>query len=88
MDVAITRMSSKGQVIIPIEMRKDFDEGDKILIIQNNDQIILKKASKVDENFKEDLEFAKRTEKAYKLYEKGKFVSMKSTDFLKELEKC
>jgi AbrB family looped-hinge helix DNA binding protein len=88
MDVAITRMSSKGQVVIPAEMRDDFDEGDKIIIIQNKDQLILKKASKLDKNFEEDLEFAKRTEAAYKRYERGEFKSMNSDDFLKELKKC
>jgi AbrB family looped-hinge helix DNA binding protein len=88
MDVAITKMSSKGQVVIPAEMRDDFNEGDKIIIIQNKDQIILKKASKLDKNFEEDLKFAKRTEAAYKRYEKGEFISMKSDDFLKELKKC
>lgn len=81
-------MSSKGQVVIPAEMREDFDEGDKIIVIQNKDQLILKKASKLDKNFEEDLEFAKRTEAAYKRYEKGEFLSMKSDDFLKELKKC
>ena len=28
MDVAITKMSSKGQIVIPTEMRKDIKEGD------------------------------------------------------------
>ena len=43
MEVAITRMSSKGQIVIPIEMREGLQEGDKMIIIQNKDQIILKK---------------------------------------------
>jgi AbrB family looped-hinge helix DNA binding protein len=87
MDVAITRMSSKGQVVIPAEMRGDLLEGDKILMIQTEDHIIMKKASKMDKNLKSDLEFAKRTEKAWKRYEKGEFKSMDSKDFLKKLEK-
>ncbi len=87
MDVAITKMSSKGQVVIPVEMREDIHEGDKILIIHNKNQIIMKKATKLDENLKEDIEFAKRTEEAWKSYERGEFKSMDSEDFLKELEK-
>lgn len=87
MDVAITKMSSKGQVVIPSEMRKDIHEGDKLIIIQNNDQIIMKKASKLDKNLAEDLEFAKKTEEAYKRYKQGKFKSMNSKDFLNELNK-
>jgi len=40
-----------------------------------------------DENLKEDLEFARRTEDAWKKYDKGEFVSMDAKDFLKELKK-
>ena len=88
MEVAITKMSSKGQVVIPTEMRKNIREGDKLLIIQNDNQLIMKKATKLDENLKEDLEFARRTEEAWKRYEKGEFVSMPADKFLKELSKC
>jgi len=87
MDVAITKISSKGQVVIPSEMRRDLHEGDKLLIIENNGQLIMKKASKLDTNLKEDLEFAKKTEAAWKRYENGEFKSMDSKDFLKALEK-
>ena len=86
MDVAITRMSSKGQVVIPAEMRKGFQEGDKLLLIQNNDQLIMKKASKLDTVLKEDLEFAKRTEEAWKKIEEGKGIKMKFDDFIKEMK--
>ncbi len=88
MDVAITKMSSKGQVVIPSEMRKGISEGEKLVIIQNKDQIIMKKASKLKENLVEDLEFARRTEEAWKRYEKGEFVSMPADKFLKKLSKC
>ena len=87
MDIAITRMSSKGQVVIPSEMRKGIKEGDKLLIIQNKNQLIMKKASELDKNLSEDLEFARQTEKALKKYEKGEFRSMGADDFLSELEK-
>ena len=87
MDIAITKMSSKGQVVIPNEMRKNLHEGDKILIIENKGQFILKKASKLDSNLKEDIEFAKKTEEAWRSYKKGEFKSMDSNDFLNELEK-
>lgn len=88
MDVAITKISSKGQVVIPNEMRKNINEGEKLIIIQNKDQFIMKKASKLDKNLVEELEFAKRTEEAWKSYEKGEFVSTPADKFLKELSKC
>jgi AbrB family looped-hinge helix DNA binding protein len=87
MDIAITRMSSKGQVVIPAEMREDIDEGDKLIVIKNEDQIIMKKASKLSRNLEEDLEFAKRTEEALKRIEKGKGIKMDFDDFVKTIKK-
>ena len=86
-DISVTRMSSKGQVVIPAEMRKDFSEGEKIIVIRNGKQIILKKASEMDKNIEEDLIFAKRTEEALFRYEKGGFKTMDFDDFLKEMKK-
>ena len=85
--ISITKMSSKGQVVIPQEMRKGLKEGDKLVIIKNDNQIILKKMENFDKNIEEDLEFARRTEEAWKRYEKGEFVSMDSEEFLKEIKK-
>ncbi len=85
--IDITKMSSKGQVVIPQELRKDIQEGDKLVVIRNKDQIILKKADKFDKNIEEDLEFAKRTEEAYKRHERGEFKKMSADKFLEELEK-
>jgi len=86
-EINITKMSSKGQVVIPQEMRKDMHEGEKLVIIKNKDQIIIKKAKDFDKNLEEDLEFARRTEEAWKRYDKGEFISMDFDDFLKELKK-
>ena len=39
-----TKMSSRGQVVIPLDMRKDIKEGDKLIVIRKDDDIILKKS--------------------------------------------
>ena len=74
--IDITKMSSKGQIVIPQELRKGINEGDKLLVIRSKDQIILKKADKFDKALQEDLEFARRTEKAYKRIEAGEDISV------------
>lgn len=84
--ISVTSMSSKGQVVIPAEMRADLKEGEKIVVIRHHDQIILKKADKFDKNLAEDLEFARRTEEAWKEIKQGKGVSMSVEDFLKEIK--
>ena len=87
MDISITKMSSKGQIVIPLEMRENIKEGEKLVLIKNKNQIIMKKASEMDKSLAEDLEFARRTEEAYKRYEKGEFISMPADKFLEELKK-
>ncbi len=87
MDISITKMSSKGQIVIPLEMREDIKEGEKLVLIKNGKQIILKKASEMSKSLAEDLEFARRTEEAYKRYEKGEFIEMDFDDFMKEAKK-
>ncbi len=87
MEFNITSMSSKGQVVIPAEMRKGFKEGEKLLIIKGDNKIIIEKASEIDKKLKEDLEFAGRTEKAYKRIEAGEGITMEFDNFIKEMKK-
>ena len=44
MQIDTTKMSSRGQVVIPLEMRKDIREGDKLIVIRKDDNIIIKKS--------------------------------------------
>jgi len=83
----ITRLSSKGQIVIPSSMRKGLKEGEKIILIRDGDRIILKKASEMDEALRDDLEFARRTEEAWKRIEAGKGITMEFDDFIKEMKK-
>ena len=87
MDIAITKLSSKGQVVIPLEMRAGIKEGEKLLIIKSKGNIILKKASKLDKQLEEDLEFARRTERAWERHDRGEFKRMEFEDFIKEMKK-
>ena len=81
-------MSSKGQIVIPREMRKGFHEGERFVIIKAGRQLIIKSVEDFDENIEEDLEFARRTEEAWQSYERGEFKSTSVDDFLRELKKC
>jgi len=87
MEIAITKMSSKGQVVIPAELRKDIQEGEKLLIIKENGSLIMKKATELDKKLQEDLEFARRTEEALKSYERGEFIEMDFDEFLEKAKK-
>jgi len=86
-NISITKMSSKGQVVIPQDMREDIKEGEKLVVIKNDKQIIIEKMENFDKNLEEDLEFARRTEEAWKQIDEGKFTSYTHEEFLKELER-
>ena len=86
-NINVTRMSSKGQIVIPAEMRIGLKEGQEMLILKDEDRIILKRADKISEEMREDLEFAKRTEEAWQSIERGEGIRMPADKFLKELEK-
>ena len=87
MEFAITKMSSKGQIVIPAAMRTDIEEGEKLLLIQNDKHLIMKKASDLDKNMAEDIEFARRTEEAWKRIEQGKGIKMDFDKFIDEMKK-
>jgi AbrB family looped-hinge helix DNA binding protein len=44
MIIDTTKMSSRGQVVIPLDMREGIREGDKLIVIRKDNEIILKKS--------------------------------------------
>ncbi len=88
MDVALAKMSSKGQIVIPSNLRHNLDNGEEFLIIKEKDTIIIKKVKSLTNKFREDLDFAKKIDAAWESYDKGEFKTTKADKFLKELEKC
>jgi len=86
-NIDVTRLSSKGQIVIPEDLRKDFSTGDKFVVIKSGHDLILKPVRELGKNFFEDIDFAKKTIAALKRYENGRFKEMDGEDFLTELEK-
>lgn len=87
MEVSLTRLSSKGQVVIPSEMREGMVEGEKLIIIKDEGKLILKRVNDLSEDLKEDLLFAKKTEDALKDYNKGLFKEVSDDEFSELLKK-
>ncbi|MBC8494552.1 AbrB/MazE/SpoVT family DNA-binding domain-containing protein [archaeon] len=87
MKIGITKMSSKGQIVIPVDMRKDLKEGEQLIVMKSKGKLILKKASELDRQLVEDLDFAEQTEKAWREIEAGNFVRMNGDEFLEEIKK-
>lgn len=83
----ITRVSSKGQVILPKSVRKELSikKGTLLALTRRGELILLKKIKKPI--LKEDLITLKNVEKAWKEVEAGKFKKASKEEFLKELTK-
>ncbi|MFH1053932.1 MAG: AbrB/MazE/SpoVT family DNA-binding domain-containing protein [Candidatus Woesearchaeota archaeon] len=88
MEFAIAKVSTKGQIVIPNNLRENIHTGDELLIVKDNERIIMKNMKKIANNLKQDLIFAEKVEEAWKEYDKGKFISKSKKDFLKELRAC
>ena len=85
MDVGITRVSSKGQIVIPFFMRNNLSEGEELLIIREGERYIIKRLDELKPALKDDILFAGKTEEAFSEYRKGSFKQKETDDFLDEL---
>lgn len=77
MEMSMTRVSSRGQVVIPRELRKEakLKFGERLLAYGNKDTIVLKKVSSSVEEFEKLAAFGKKFAK-----QKG----IKQSDVLKD----
>ena len=80
--IETTKFESQGHLVIPAKLRKGFKEGEELVVTRVKNRLILERASEVAEQLQEDLEFAKRTDEAWKRYERGEFRSMPFDDFI------
>ncbi|MGF3522131.1 MAG: AbrB/MazE/SpoVT family DNA-binding domain-containing protein [Candidatus Bathyarchaeia archaeon] len=84
---ALTRASSKGQIVIPAAVRKKLGvkEGSVFAVTTKKDMIVLKK---LDSKIKaEDLRTLKLIEEAWKDIEEGRYKAATPDEFFKELDK-
>lgn len=83
----LTKVSSKGQLVIPVDVRRKFGirEGSVFAISTKKDMIVLKK---LDTKIRaEDLRTLKLVEEAWEDIEKGRYKRAAPDDFFKELAK-
>jgi AbrB family looped-hinge helix DNA binding protein len=86
MDVGITRVSSKGQIVIPSSMRNNLFEGEELLVIRVGERYILKPLDELKPALRDDILFAGKTEEAFSEYRKGSFKRTDKDAFLDEIE--
>ena len=87
MEIELTKISSKGQVVIPHGIREKvgLNDGETLAVSTQDGLIVLKKIENPMEE--DDLKTLAEIREAWKEIEEGKFKRMKSEDFLKEISK-
>ena len=83
----ITKMSSKGQVVLPMGIREELNlsEGTILATIRKDNLVVLKKID--NPILKQDIETLRLVEEAWDDIDKGKSKKMKSEDFLNEIKR-
>jgi hypothetical protein len=84
MDIGLAVMSAKDQIMIPETMRGFFVKGLKLFMLKENNKFMLEEMNQAKD---EDLEFAIKTEEAWKRIEKGESIILDFDDFLHQLAK-
>ncbi|NQZ85773.1 MAG: AbrB/MazE/SpoVT family DNA-binding domain-containing protein [Nanoarchaeales archaeon] len=83
--ISVSKMSSKGQIVIPKTLRSRFKAGDDVVFIDNGKEIILRRSvdvledleyAKFAKNTRDSLEEYEKDPKSHKSYTGDEFISM------------
>ncbi|OIO43468.1 hypothetical protein AUJ62_00160 [Candidatus Pacearchaeota archaeon CG1_02_32_21] len=87
MEIELTKISSKGQIVIPQGIREKLglDEGETLVVSVKDGLIVLKKIE--GSLTEEDLNTLIEIKDAWQEIESGKCKKMKSDEFLREISK-
>ena len=79
----VTKLSTKGQIVIPEEVRKDIDVGTAFIVTKKDDLIILKKIEGLTKDEEKELE---ELNKIWKEVDEGKGITLHKQAFLREMD--
>lgn len=79
----ITKLSTKGQVVIPEKLRNDLSEGTAFIVTRQRNMIILKK---VEGLTKEEIEEMKELDKIWEEIDNGECESYSVEEFFKKMK--
>ena len=87
MDVEIVRISSRGQFVLPLSMRKRnrIGKGEKLMLVDSNGTIVVRAVKQMKENVEDEIYMMHRAAKGWAEIGKGKAKRLGKAEFLKEL---
>lgn len=80
----VTTLSTKGQIVIPKDIRKDFEQGSAFTVSKVDELIVLKPVKGIT---KKEIDELKELKESWKEIESGKAKSYSEKEFFKELKK-
>lgn len=88
MDVEIVRISSRGQFVLPMSMRKKLrmNKGEKVMVVEDGGTMVLRPVKDMKLDIDDEVYMMQRAARAWGEIEKGRFKRMPKKQFLKELE--
>lgn len=79
----LTKLSTKGQIVIPERLRKSFQIGDSFIVSKQGDLIILKKVEGLTEK---EIKEMNELNQIWKEIDGGKGVTRSKEEFFKEMD--
>ena len=79
----ITKLSTRGQIVIPDEFRKDFDVGTPFIVTKQDSLIILKPVEGLTEEEKKEM---KELDKIWEDIDSGKCKSYSADEFFSKMK--
>ena len=78
-----TKLSTKGQIVIPEQIRAGLEEGTSFIVTRQGNLIVLKK---LDGLTKEEQKEIEEMNRIWKDIDAGQGITMNKNDFLKDLD--
>ena len=79
----ITKLSTKGQIVIPDTLRKDIEVGTPFVVVKQNDLIVLKEVSGLT---KQEIAEMQELDKIWKEIDAGKGITLNQEEFFSKMK--
>ena len=89
MDVEVVRMSSKGQIVVPLSLRRKFklSKGEKLILVEEGGMIVVRPVKSLGNDVAEEIHAARRAAAGWKQIKAGNSERMSKAEFLRRLSK-
>jgi len=87
--MAVVTLSSKGQLALPLSVRKKFKmaRGEKLVLLEDDGSIVLRQVSRLEQGLDEEVFSMVRAARAWAEIAKGRSKRVSKAAFLAELSK-